>query len=33
MAESNYQDNLFEEVSELTRADKGIANVSGFNDM
>ena len=33
MAESNYQDTLFEEISELTRADKGIVNVSGFNDM
>ena len=33
MAERNYQDNLFEEVNELTRADKGIVNVSRFNDM
>ena len=33
MAERNYQDNLFEEVNELTRADKGIVNVSSFNDM
>ena len=33
MAERTYQDNLFEEVNELTRADKGIVNVSRFNDM
>ena len=33
MAEKSFEENLFEEVSELTRADKGIADISGYNDI
>lgn len=33
MAEKSFEDNLFEEVKELTRADKGIADISGYNDI
>ena len=33
MADNSFEDNLFEEINELTRTDKGIVNVSGFNDM
>ena len=33
MADKSFEDNLFEEVRELTRADKGVVDISGYNDI